>query len=653
MLRLAAALALLVAFASKFALRRATGPGAPTVGNASSTSSTITFRITLPTTGSPLNTGIVQPQYKTAPSGIYLNASPIPYITPGSGTFTDSFGNVWSLSPSKHPTVGTAQDTVSNANMMLLMAGTVWQIDTAGAWYSITPTGVISGAPIGWAGPTASPLSSITITGLTASTTYNLRAYVSNSAGNGATSNVLTQATQAAQAGGPGPVATSPGNFLVVDYGSPMNYPAGGLPGQIVVDRMLWGASGGAAGDNNFQMFTDPATTAAAAKINAGLLFFKNSNQQYWNSNLSVNSATLANLINNWSNWDPLGIAKCMIGVDFAVGSKPAQSSFTDTPDKFGTAMANLVTYLTTVRMPNGSPFPLIGITGTDEPDPSFVATLDSYYNNMLPKIRSINPNILIAGPTCAFLSLTGFANYNVPGLDIFSWNMFTMGSSVSPSVQATDMTPVPNNASASRLGTETASASSIGSSNLKAFMQMGYSIDFDAASPAEESYVGALCVAKWAIDRLDVANRQCFAGWWQMCDRPGYAAGTADLIRNGSISPPGYMIAQGSHKLYGTRWNTPTNAAGLRVLGLSPGAGKASVMIANVGRGAQTNKQIALSRWPANTSGNGQATVWQMGSNVLSRGIDGTVSTRNVTAGVVDAITFPDPSVTVISVGL
>jgi hypothetical protein len=620
-------------------------PGPPALAFVSATSSSLTVSLTLPTTGAPISNGNIQLQYKASTSGLWLNATPIPYATPNSGSFTDAFTNVWSLNSSNHPVVNGTTDTVSNANLLLLSAGSVYQRDLAGNWYQVTPTARISGTP-NWAGPVTSPLTSITQSGLSASTSYDFQAFVSTPAGNGATSTTLTQSTNAAsQTGGPGPVATSPGNFLVVDYGSPMNYPSGGFSGQIVVDRMLWGASGGAFGDNNFQMMADPATIAAGAKINAGLLFFKNSSQQYWNNdaNFSVNQSVLANLVNNFQKWDPLSVAKCMIGVDFGGGSGPQQVSFLNTPAKYAQAMANLVSYLTTVRMPNGNPFPLMGITGEDEPNSGSLSILNQYYSALVPAIRNVNPNILIAGPTGS--DDTIFTS-PISGLDIFSWNNFYSGGIIG----ATDMGPV--NSPLFSSATSRASSEVTGTA-VKAFMMMGYAIDFDAHSPAEESFVGAMCVAEWNIDRIDNANRPFYAGWWQMSDRPGFASGTADLIRNGQISPAGYMMAQGSHKLYGTRWNTPTNSAGLHVMALCPGSGMASVLIVNSGRGTQTNKQIALSRWPVNTSGNGQATVWQMSNNVLSRGIDGTVSVKNVTAGVIDAITFPDPSVTVISVGL
>jgi hypothetical protein len=85
-----------------------------------------------------------------------LAGTTTPQATPGSGSFTDSFGNAWSLNASGNPIVNGNIDTASHAQLLELVNGTVWQEDTAGAWYSFTPTGTITSGAISWSAPVSS-----------------------------------------------------------------------------------------------------------------------------------------------------------------------------------------------------------------------------------------------------------------------------------------------------------------------------------------------------------------------------------------------------------------------------------------------------------------------------------------------------------------
>jgi len=80
------------------------------------------------------------------------------YVYPGSGSFTDGFGNAWSLNVSGNPVVNGFTDTVSHAQTMLLTGGVVWQQDLGSSWYSFTPSGTMVASPQGlWSGPFTTP----------------------------------------------------------------------------------------------------------------------------------------------------------------------------------------------------------------------------------------------------------------------------------------------------------------------------------------------------------------------------------------------------------------------------------------------------------------------------------------------------------------
>lgn len=181
-------------------------PGAPTITTGAVTATSVTVSIALPTTGGPQDHGQLQVQYKLVSASTYTNGPTIPYVTPGSGTFTDAFNNVWAIATS----VGGVTDGITinnlynsptnNATFMLMIGNVVDQLGLpTGSWYNYTTTGAINSGNIAnvvYGGPTTtSPLTSIVINGLTASQTYDFRVNMSNSQGTGPFSNVATGTT--------------------------------------------------------------------------------------------------------------------------------------------------------------------------------------------------------------------------------------------------------------------------------------------------------------------------------------------------------------------------------------------------------------------------------------------------------------------------
>jgi beta-glucanase (GH16 family) len=619
--------------------------GPPTnITSPSQTSTQVVLSWSPPTIGAKLDTGVYQVQYKTTVSGVWLNGPTIPYCTPGSGSFTDLFGNTWLLNTSNHPVINGNIDTASNAGFLLTFSGLVWQEDTAGNWYSLTPSGTITDtSALPWSAPTTtSPLTDVVVSGLSASTGYNFQVYVSNTAGNGPAASSSPTVISTAAASSQGPVVSG---FITADFAAPSNYPNGGS-GQTIVSQKLWGASSGAAADSGFGMMANAAVTAAAAKINWGLHMFVD--VPWLNADLSINTSLAASLLANFPKWDPLGISAIVMGLDFNAPNVNGD------PNRYGTGMANLYRYLSTATMSNGKALPLLGMTGHNEPDGNYdEATAASYYNAAITACRAVNSNVQFYGPMGSFLRWFDFATQTSNRLTGFMWDAFPTGGNPSPTdtslVGTTEFSQNFHDAS-----------SNTTDSNLRAYMVGGYSISSLGASidtnSADNSYPMALATAKWAIDALNNSRLPVYMCKWTHCaDTINGFTGTLDVIDgNGNICPHGWFTAQAVRKVFGSRWQVPTAPAGFYTLAVSPSAGHCTLLAVNYGGGAQNNKTVAFSRWPVNGNGNGTASVWQLGtqSQTYTATDPATVNPNlTFTGGVSAPMNFPDPSITIISV--
>lgn len=144
-----------------------------------------------------LDTGVYQVQYQPNGTFVFLNGPIIPYVTPGNGSITDSFGTVWTITVGGQVAINGAADALtSNVTFGLLMGAPqqFWQLTNAGNW-SLTNVPWVSGnwTLIGTTSPLRSP--GVAISNLTLSTTYNLRIYATNTNGLGVPSSVITVTT--------------------------------------------------------------------------------------------------------------------------------------------------------------------------------------------------------------------------------------------------------------------------------------------------------------------------------------------------------------------------------------------------------------------------------------------------------------------------
>lgn len=453
---------------------------------------------------------------------------------------------------------------------------------------------------------------------------------------------------------GTGPAASS--SFLTADFTSPLNYPNGGI-GQQVISQRIWGTSGGGIGDANFQIWTNSTFTSLLSQVNFGLYYFKNSGQQWWNSNLSVDTGVAANLVNNFYKADPLGISSVIIGTDFS------QSPFTTTPTLWGQAMANLANYLANFTMPNGKKFPLIGMMGEDEPDCKGMAisTVASYYNALGPLLPS---GVVLVGPNTCFEN-GGWSSFptQVPLLGVYSWDTYVQDTS-SGYTRPGDPTALNGfTDQPTRFSNDAAGASGNVSRKPNAFFIGGYNIDTACQAAPMNSYVGAIFLA-WAI--IQSINNSALP--FMACMWDGFADGTCGMVTGSAppddqsgdnyygvnstlrLTPKAYMAGQGVHSVYGPRWQVPTNGSGMMTCAVTPASGRFGLMMVNQGLGNKSGT-VALSHWPVNSTGNGTANVWQINTSQISPGIPGSTSTTIVSSGITGTINFPDPSVTIIYV--
>jgi len=167
------------------------------VASAGTTSNSITVAYTVPTTGGAQNAGVYQVQYKLSTSGTYLNATTARYTTLNAPSFTDSFGNVYTVVPSAGGQVNALMANgvwtgAWNLGQALLVGNNLYHVNIGGTWYVWSLTGTITGTlnwtSIGTTSPLVTP--GIVISGLSTGT-YNVQGFATNTTGQGPNSTVI------------------------------------------------------------------------------------------------------------------------------------------------------------------------------------------------------------------------------------------------------------------------------------------------------------------------------------------------------------------------------------------------------------------------------------------------------------------------------
>lgn len=617
-------------------------PGAPTgLTVVSKSTSTVTLSFGPPTSGAALDAGKYQLEYKAHSSGIWLNGPSIQYCTQGHGSFTDGYGNVWSIAASNSPVVNGFTDPYSHATLMLLVGGTIWQYDVGGNWWGTTPTGTVASASLAWSsGGTISPLTSITISGLTAATLYDFDVWVSNSGGNGPPSVTVQQITDTPSESGTGPGASS--SFITADFASVFNYPNG--TGQQIVSPYAYGSHSSSWTDfigTSEDWWANNQVLTQYGQINPGIQLIKAPGRM-WNYDLSLNTSAIAAMLNNVYKIFPTGVGG-MVYLPPGMQAGTSPNGRVLSVQEYSDMVYQTANYMFNYTMPNGKKFPLIGIGGEDECGQS-EDFMVPYYNSFAPRVKSISNNLLIFGPTLPSPAYWDFGS-RVPLLDVYGCNAF-----VNVHGTADDMSAL--NGWIADIPWQDATGS-----NIKYSGYTSGGSDWDCWGPQLFSYPEAMLHCKCMVNSLNDAKYQfigCFWGGLADCGLMDFPVSGGHWQGTGLTYPIGFWFAQGVRNLTGPRWQVPTNSTGMSTVAVTPATGRFGLLIFNVGSGTRSG-QVALSHWPVNTSGNATASVWQMTSAQNGKGKDGTHTTVRVgtpnAPGVTDTMTFPDPSITIISI--
>jgi len=413
-----------------------------------------------------------------------------------------------------------------------------------------------------------------------------------------------------------------------------MNYPNGS--GQQNVSPYCYGSMSSSWTDfvgQGGDWFGNDGVMRQYGQINPGLQLHKCPGNMF-NNDLSLNTSAVNNWVNNVYKWFPTGVG----GVALLLPGFSAQNWQTISSSQYAQLQFDTTNYFFNHTMANGQKFPLIGMGGEDESGMDS-GTMQGYYNQFIPRVKSVNNNLLIFGPINSTPDPKDFAN-GVSGLDVFCGNGFTNLHGNADSMDSV------NN---SWVASETWTAVS-GTQKYRGFSSGGS--DWDCVGGQLFSYPEAMLHCKQMVTALNNAQAGticCFWGGLADCGLMDYPSSGGPHSGSGLIYPIGYWFAQGVRKITGPRWRVPTNSTSMQTVAVTPGSGRFGLLVFNVGNGSKSGT-VALSHWPVNSTGNGTASVWQMTSTSNGPGKDGRNSTVTVTNGVTQSITFPDPSITIIS---
>jgi hypothetical protein len=429
--------------------------------------------------------------------------------------------------------------------------------------------------------------------------------------------------------GGTGPDAQS--QFLRIDFTAPQNYK--GKNAQQVIDRKLWGVSTGGCANNSYGVWGNAGFQAALATISPGLHRINGNipergDSHYFNSDMSVRTQAFDALIQNWSKCDPMGIGSLIVGCNYSTSGNNL--------DRYKTGMTNLARFLSSAKLPNGKPLPIIGFEAQNEPDDTNTFSdqlLLSIYNTMVDAVKSVNSKLLVSGPVTAWAgSREPYFHNNAKAIDVYNYHVYVGGYPQVPNPPynmdrgSADIQTIANNLK----------------SDTSAILLGEYNIDWNCQAPDQRNINGAIYDATMLMQCLDGTPVSFWAAIWDT-----FGDGTCGVITDPGMQvvPGGHFIGAGVRSIYGPRWKVTTNRNGLLVCPVTHD-GHIGVMIVNPGKGNQSGP-VALAHWPVNSNGNGQVNVWQMKNGGAN---DGNKSTAQVNAGIVN-LDLPDPSITIVSV--
>lgn len=502
-----------------------------------------------------------------------------------------------------------------------------------------------------------------------------------------------TRALSCTCSGGTGPAANS--SFVTADFTSPYFYPTPGTQtqnpgrGQMVISPRLYGVVDGAGSNdgteigsftdttngNPFALMTSPTYQSRMATVSPGLwAFITMPETTIWTTNIWVNPTSnptlqpnaFTNLINNFYLLDPLQVSGIIIGLNWYSSADNRAHIMSEA--NYGAAIHVLANFFQNKLMPNGKRCPVIGFTGQNEP--SNGDDINGFYSQIIANCKNVTlpgggTYIVSAAVFNSVFPSTGSWNSlsaAVSGIDIFQWDNFFEGSATPGGVPMSTLQTVQASGGVADYfsdGIMTQVSNTVTYQPPLGYAPAG-NMDSSVADIAQADFRGAMWDAECRIRSANSSPQTAINMKWDsalQCNSgfladPSPTACPSPATTNNQITPAGYYNGRAIRTSTGPRWNVPTNSGNLLAMACTPGSDM-TLKLVNAGQGTQTNKTIAFSHWPLNSSGNGVLNMWQLTSSTTA---DGTRTTINVGAnagqapGVSQPVTLPDPSITIFS---
>lgn len=448
-----------------------------------------------------------------------------------------------------------------------------------------------------------------------------------------------TSGAEAAPAAGRGPAAS--GAFVNIDCNATTSK-------RIV--RELFGISSSQIVGNNFARMNDATFAARAKSLNFPLLRFNCGN--LWHRVFFGNPPggptwdLVTPLLNNLHRFVDLSKCKIIMGI----GGNGNDAILGWTTEQFARVAAQIATYFKTTPGGDGRPINPMYWEIANEPSVSY-ETYNRYFNAAADALHEVNPEYVITGPVAAndgarVSSLIAAAGPTRLGMPNNHCYLYCPGENRVPSDEAVCQALLDaggNGTSVTQFAADmNREVHGTYAANLPYFCGE-YNVGCGPQDPhgREKTIIGACFAASWTMKLATLAEPIIWAGYWDLAIDGWY--GTMDTLYN--IYPNGYYLTEARRRMPGTLV-AATNVDERNTLEAfaTVNCNAMAVMLVNYSR-RSARGQVAISRWPVNSSGTGRIRKWEL-SAAYKRG---SITTVAVNTGMCDSITIPGQSVVIL----
>lgn len=446
----------------------------------------------------------------------------------------------------------------------------------------------------------------------------------------------------AAVAGGTGPAASG-GTLANVDFSAPL---------APTVHAELFGAASGALLDNTFTLMADSGVQAAAQTLNLPLF-----RMNAWSGQVFTLETVFANGVNSpdWSSFANFtnNLDKIVprtatvignIGFDnstFSGAGSYSVADFATTAQQYAQFLGKDATYA------DGTPLGIKYYEIFNEPGYS-QATLDSYVQAAADAIhKNVDSSFVVCAPvsandfTMASSTIADGGSARVGMGDVHRY-YYCPGDTMPSDFEccsATYAANAPEDYAASVDAIVNANTWLQGKPWLLGEYNLICAEGNGAADARMQTYIGSCFAASYLFKMQRATTTPMWATVWDFCNDGNY--GLIQQINGSVISYQGYLLSQCAKWAPG-RMTTANDASGSCNVFATYSGTHATVVIVNYDTNSVSGT-VALSKWPANNTGNATMSTWLAGSTTGAAGQTGTVT---VTNGVTGTITIPGQTV-------